>query len=190
MNMEDYMGIPAGGDPFAQSGAFASGTPWRYTATDFSWDPNVKSEAGVAAPCPFGEIISVTTGEQGISGGVVLCGDKNFNVGFYKVNENIDGDWLVSLKISGIKFNTDDDEEVFLVGINTATGTPEWDKKSINGSTQYPDNVNPASPSGSAILYVPLGILKVENKAITFVKTGCGNIVISQCAGSMTFSRA
>jgi hypothetical protein len=147
---------------------------------------------GNGGACSFGELIDVddeTTFEKGIRGGVVYCGDKNFDVPYQGVNDT-DGKWLIFLKLTGIKFNADDDDEIFLPGIKTSTGDPEIDKKAISGeSTDYDDNVNPSSPTGSATIYVPLGTLETEDGVQKFTAVGCGNIRITQCGGTVSFER-
>jgi hypothetical protein len=103
------------------------------------------------------------------------------------------GTWLVSVKLTGIECATDDDGEIFLPGVITASGTPEWDLKTWSAGpppTSYDDNSNPASPSapGGAIV-VPVGKLTVAGGVSSLVPTGCGNVTVGQCAGILNFAR-
>lgn len=151
-----------------------------------------KTKSRVRRPgiCPFGEIISWMEGEvaiTGIRGGVIYCGDKNFNVADWPVNLGEDGSWLVEISLTGIKCATDDDVELILPGVTTATGSPTWARKS--GGGDYTDNTNPAAPGDSGTVIVPIGVLTVEGGNATLAPVSCGNVKVNQCAGILSISR-
>ena len=152
--------------------------------------PGVTSTSGATA-CPFGEIITVDDGTytRAISGGVFLCGDKNFNVPYRGIVLATSGSWLVQLTLTGIDPATDDDDQVFLSGIITASGTPAWGTVAYTGSESYTSNTNPASPSGTGTIVIPIDILVVASGAATLTPGGCGTIEATQCGGILTHTR-
>lgn len=141
--------------------------------------------------CPFGEIIDVDDGTytKAIRGGAMLCGDKNFNVPFRGVGLAVDSWTLVKITLTGIEFASDDDDEIFLPGVITASGTPSWGTVSYTGSESYTSNTNPSDPTGTGTIVIPIGILKVTDGVATFEPTGCGTIRVSQCAGILSHTR-
>jgi hypothetical protein len=146
-----------------------------------------------SAICPFGEIIDVddeTSFSKGIRGGVIFCGDKNFNVKYEGINTAPETNWetLIQIKIAGVEPVTDDDGEIYLPGISTAGSIPVWESRSVE--TGYDDNTNPPSPSATGTIIIPLGKLTVTAGVPSFEPTGCGNITIGQCAGILNFTRA
>lgn len=151
--------------------------------------PGVTSTGATA--CPFGEIITVDDGTytRAISGGVFLCGDKNFNVPYRGIVLATSGSWLVELTLTGITLATDDDDQVFLSGITTASGTPAWGTVAYTGTQNYTSNTNPASPSGTGTIVIPIGILVIASGAATLTPVGCGTIEATQCAGILTHTR-
>jgi len=152
--------------------------------------PGVTSTSAATA-CPFGEIITVADGTytRAISGGVFLCGDKNFNVPYRGIVLATSGSWLVKLTLTGIDPATDDDDQVFLSGIVTASGTPAWGTIAYTGSESYTSNTNPASPSGTGTIVIPIGILVVASGAATLTPVACGTIEATQCGGILTHTR-
>lgn len=144
-----------------------------------------------ASDCPFGEIIAVDSGgfTQGIRGGVIYCGDKNFNVPFRGINLASAGTWLIEISLSGIDPATDDDDEIFLSGVVTASGTPTWAAATYTGSENYTNNTNPATPPGTGAVIIPIGILTVADGAATLAPVGCGNVTVGQCAGILSLAR-
>jgi len=144
--------------------------------------------------CPFGEITSMSTGgfTLGIRGGVVYCGDKNFDVPAQGVNLAASGVWLVYLEID-CESNRDDDGEIFLPGIKTsAETTPStfWDKKTWTTGTSYDDNTNPDVADGLGTIIIPIGKLTVADGSASFEPVACGNVTIDQCAGILSHTRA
>ena len=156
--------------------------------------PRQNGQSGVSGDsiCNFGSIKTndADPPEKVIIGGLLVCGDKNFAVDDYVIDTATDGEWLVQIKLSGITCASDDDNEIFLPGVTTSSGDPTWDLKVKEEGTDYDDNTNPTSPSGTGSIVVPLGILKITDEVPSLLNLGCGNITIGQCAGILNFSRA
>lgn len=152
---------------------------------------NIRFSAGTGQACPFGEIISVSDGTytQAISGGAFLCGDKNFNVAYRGIVLGTAGSWLVQITLTGIDPATDDDNQVFLSGVITASGTPTWGTVAYTGTQNYTANTNPSSPSGTGTIVIPIGLLVVAAGVATFTPVGCGTIDATQCGGILTHTR-
>lgn len=147
-----------------------------------------------ASHCSFGEIVAVSSGgyTQAIRGGAMLCGDKNFNVadrGINLADPAGNGSWLIQITLSGVDPATDDDNEIFLSGVVTASGTPAWGSVAYTGSENYTANTNPSTPAGTGTIVIPIGILTVDSGAATFTPVGCGTITVGQCAGILSHSR-
>ena len=142
--------------------------------------------------CPFGEL-EVSTDDPpvtAIRGGLMTCGDKNFNVPKRDLNLAVDGQWLVQISLSGVTAATDDGDEIFLPGVTTATGTPTWANVAYTGSESYGSTTNPTSPAApTGTIIVGIGLLTIADGAARFVPTGCGSIRVSQCAGILTHAR-
>jgi hypothetical protein len=138
----------------------------------------------------------MTTGgfTEGIRGGIVYCGDKNFNVEPKGIDLETDGVWLVSLQLA-CESNRSDDNEIFLPGIATSSETDPatfWDLKAWSAgppATQYDDNTNPEVIDGIGTVVIPLGKLTVADGAATFENTDCGHIRVGQCAGILSHER-
>lgn len=140
--------------------------------------------------CAFGEVIDTTDPPgKAIRGGLFTCGDKNFNVADKTFSTATDGDWLVQITLTGVTPAHDDDSEIFLPGITTATGTPAWDTKTNGEGVNYDDTTNPATPGGTGTLVVPIGRLQVIDGVPSFAATGCGAITAQQCAGILSHKR-
>lgn len=145
--------------------------------------------------CSFGGIVNNDdpTNNRAILGGAITCGDQNFNVANYPfpvdAGGSADGEWLVEISINGITFNTDDDDSLILSGIETATGTPTWNKIAYTGSENYTSNTNPTTPTGTGTVVLPVGLLTVSGVSTTFDNTGCGAFLVGQCAGVLSYSR-
>lgn len=142
----------------------------------------------VNTQCAFGEAFAVD-GEWFLRGGVVYCGDKNFVVPAQPVNATLDGEYLVSIKLAGIKANTDDDEEIILPGVKTSTGTPAWHNKVYSEGTNYDSNTNFTGPTSSGSIVVPIGRMVIEDDVVVLAFASCGNITVTQCAGILSHSR-
>ena len=157
--------------------------------TTIEVSPVPKVTRGTAATgCIFGQIVPVPDTdpqEYAIRGGVIYCGDKNFNVENYVINIAPDRERMVQIKITGIKPNMDDDEEVILPGIETAAGTPAWEEKS---GTVYDDNTNPTIAATGTVI-IPIGKLVIDDEVASLTNVGCGNVRVSQCAGILTVDR-
>lgn len=156
-----------------------------------------KSSRGAASAsiCPFGELIPIddeTAFTKGIRGGVVYCGDKNFDVPYQGINLAVPGTWLVQLEIE-CESNRDDDGEIILPGIKTSAITDAstfWDNKPWTEGTSYDDNTNPVVEDGLGTIIIPIGKLTVADGAAKFEPVACGNITIAQCAGILSHTRS
>lgn len=148
------------------------------------------SDSAVAA-CALGQLYNPNDGNstKAVRGGAVSIGDRNLNVPYYDVDTSTDGQWLIEVSISGVSFNTDDDDSLILPGIETASGSPTWNAISYTGSEDYTDNTNPSTPTGTGTAVLPIGLLTVASGKATFSPTGCGSFVVTQCAGVMTHER-
>lgn len=142
-------------------------------------------------PCPLGEIYNPSDGVSALAvrGGAVTIGDKNLNVPYYDIDTGTDGQWLLEVSISGVSFNTDDDDSLFLPGIEAVSGSAEWNALSYSGSEDYTDMTNPETPTGTGTAVLPIGLLVVNSGKATFSPTGCGSFLVSQCAGVMSYVR-
>jgi len=145
-----------------------------------------------SSSCTFGEIY--TNNEDppvtAIRGGLIICGDKNFNVPDQPLTLGTAGTWLVEISLSGVTATTDDDDEIFLPGCTTATGTPDWNNIAYTGTENYTDTDNPTSPTApTGTIVVGIGTLDIADGVATLAPTGCGTIRVDQCAGLLTHSR-
>lgn len=138
------------------------------------------------AECPFGSITKWTEGEgeaattkTGIRGGVVYAGDKVWNVEPQELNLAADGEFLVWLEV-GVTANKEDG--VLLPGLETST-EPDWMQGAL--SAGYPDIEVPAADPGTGKAILALGNLKIEDGSPTFAKTGCGNLRVTHCPGTL-----
>jgi hypothetical protein len=149
---------------------------------------------GSSALCPFGELITRVEGDDppvtitSIRGGVFYAGDQNFSVAAYDLTLGTPGDWLVQIQLTGIEPNMDDDEEILLPGIATATGTPTWQLVDNSTPTNYGDTVPPTVTTDGTLI-VPIGRLIIADGAATFDPTACGNITAAHCAGTLSHIR-
>jgi hypothetical protein len=143
--------------------------------------------------CAFGEIITIPDSDPpalGIRGGLVHCGDQNWNIDPQELALEIDGVWLVYLEID-LEANRDDDGEILLPGVKTGTRpTGDWGKIAWTFATDYPANTEPVASTGLGTIILPLGKLTIADGAATFERTGCGNFTIGHCAGTLSYSRA
>lgn len=162
------------------------------------------SSAEKTIACPFGEVITYTAGEgeeavqkTGIRGGLVYCGNKNFNTPPKELDLETSGTWLIYLEVE-CEANRDDDHEIILPGIKTSSITdPSEFWKSVSWSagsgeteeTQYPDNDEPEVTDGIGKIMVPIGKLTIDGGKATLVKVACGNVTITQCGGVLSHTR-
>ena len=146
---------------------------------------------GSSSICPFGELIDVDSGgfTKAIRGGAMLCGDKNFNVAWYGIDLTTPVSQLIEITLTGVDPASDDDDEIFLSGAVTASGTPTWGTVTYTGSENYTANTNPTTPAGTGTIVIPIGILVVAGGAATFTPVGCGTITVGQCAGILSHTR-
>jgi hypothetical protein len=141
--------------------------------------------SGGTSNCPFGKIIKFE-GDSYILGGMIYCGDKNFTVPDEMLTLTSDSTKLYYFDIT-CTANTDDDGEIFLPGMETSTWTVSWETTS--GST-YPDNTSPSIASGVGNIIIPIGKVTIKDGVASFQATGCGNVTVEHCAGTLSFTRA
>ena len=145
------------------------------------------------ATCPFGELSTNTEDPPvtSIRGGLLVCGDKNYAVPNQNLVLGTPGQWLVEISVAGVTAATDDDGEIFLPGVITATATdPVWANNAYTGTESYTDTTNPTSPAApTGTIIIPIGLLTIADGAATFVPTGCGTIRVGQCAGILSHTR-
>lgn len=150
------------------------------------------SSSAPQAPCPFGRITTYKVGEitkTGILGGIIYCGDQNFEVPNQTLDLAAAGDWLVYIKVTS-EANRDDDNEIFLPGVKTGTAPGStWDKIVWSSAATYPANALPTVAAGTGDVVLPIGRLKIADGVATLAPAGCGHFRISQCAGILSFSR-
>lgn len=151
--------------------------------------PRGRTAAG--STCPFGELVSMPEGSdypRGIRGGVIYCGDQNFNVNPQGINEAVEGVFLVYIELT-CEANRDDDGEIILPGILTSTDTPSWEQITWTEETDYPSNTNPAVSDGLGTIIIPIGKLTIAGGSASLEPVDCGNITVGQCAGVLSHSR-
>ena len=162
------------------------------TPSGFTFRTRTKGAGGSSnvTDCPFGNITKWTEGEgetattkTGIRGGVVYAGDKVWNVDPQELNLATDGEFLVWLDV-GVTANREDG--VLLPGLNTST-EPQWRQGAA--SAGYPDIELPEADSGTGKMIIALGTLKIEEGLATFSKTGCGNLRVTHCPGTLAHLR-
>jgi len=164
-----------------------------YSIDGFSTERNGQANGTTeGAGCFFGRIITWTEGsttKTGIKGGILYCGDQNWNISPQELNLAVSGKWLVYLAVE-VEVNTDDDGELLLPNVKTGTKpTGDWGKLPWSTTADYPDNDNPSIPSGSGTINVPIGTLTIADGAATLDPAGCGNITITHCAGTLSHTR-
>jgi hypothetical protein len=144
--------------------------------------------------CFFGEILSVVDGETTtyyIRGGIIYCGDKNFNAANKELTIGADAVTMIYLEID-CEANRDDDGEIILPGILTSAETDPatfWQSAAYTLGDQYPDNTNPPASTGLGTIIIPIGILAVASGVPTLAPVGCGNVRVDQCAGTLSHTR-
>jgi hypothetical protein len=146
----------------------------------------------IASPCPFGQIISVddeTAFTAGINGGVIHCGDQNWEMSYQGVNLAVSGVWLVYIEVA-VEVNRDDDEELLLPGVKTGTRpTGDWGKTPWTDPTDYPANTAPVASTGLGTVILPIGKLTVAAGVARLENTSCGHFTVTHCAGTLGYTR-
>lgn len=148
--------------------------------------------------CPFGEIISYSetdgsdssaTSKTGIRGGVLVAGDKTWNVPHRAIDLSETGEFLIWIKVL-VTANTDPEGIAVLSGLKTSE-EPTWENGSASDDYEVKiiPVIFPTSAPGSGVLIVPVGILTVEDDKATLVPAGCGNITATHCPGVLDFVR-
>lgn len=149
------------------------------------------SSSGTTSPdCPFGQVKSGR-----VLGGVVHCGDKNYEVASYPLSSLPVGDSkYVWITVSDVTPNRDDDGELLLPGVETCGMTSITDS-AWNTGASIPDNTNPTVTVDGTI-QLPIGVYnKTEDTPTSSGSTqftvfyGCGNFMITHCAGTLAYYR-
>lgn len=150
--------------------------------------------------CPFGEIITVpavgeTPASKAIRGGLIQIGTENWNMDAEPIDLTTAGVWLVSIPVDCIVIR-DDDEEVLLPGIESATRPTEaWTLTAWAPGTDYPSSSPPSVPDGAGTVVLPIGKLTVTvpdgaaSGTASLEPTGCGGFHVSHCSGNFEHSR-
>jgi hypothetical protein len=147
--------------------------------------PSVVYGSGITTECAFGSVTGGLSGSY-IKGGIIHCGDKNFTVPNYEIDLGDNGRKLLYFEIE-CESNRDDDNEIFLPAVKTSAWEPAWEDTSDD---EYPDNTHPVLATGLGTIIVPVGELIIASGSLSaFNATGCDNITISQCAGTLSYSR-
>lgn len=131
-------------------------------------------------------------GNRFITGGLVFAGDQNFTVAPYQIPETA-GTKNLYLAVS-VEVNQDDDSEILLPNVKTSTWTPAWS----NTSGTYPSNTNPTVGDGDGTCIVPIGSITVTlvegsspaRYTYEWSPTGCGNVTIKHCVGTLSYVRS
>jgi hypothetical protein len=150
--------------------------------TEYTERRSTQGETEPVSTCAFGSIIRVGSG-RAVAGGAVTCGETNENLDPYTFSTSSTIDTLLWIEVDYLA-NRDDDEEIFLPGMTSASSI-QW-----RSGSSYPDNDPPTVTSGTGTLIVPIGNLVVESGVATLLSSSCGNISINQCAGSPSYVRA
>jgi hypothetical protein len=153
------------------------------------------------ADCPFGEIIPIPDSDppaEGIRGGLIHCGDQNWNMDPDEIDLTVAGTWLVSIEVS-CEVNRDDDGEILLPAVKTGTRpTGAWTRTVWVEGEDYPENQNPEALDGLGVVILPIGKLKVTVPdgsppgtvgVATLEPSGCGHFVVTHCAGTLGYTR-
>jgi len=175
--------------PYFKQGLAANADPGEYIRTAIKTSRNeIPDENAGAIFCSFGQMVRVD-GAPGIRGGLILCGDKNFNVTNYEIDGAADGEKVIFIAIP-CEANMDDDQELILPGIKTSSAASitaaDW-----NVADVYPVNTNPTvAYAGIGEFIFPLGTITItDGVASNFAPTGCGTCTITQCAGTLSHTR-
>lgn len=165
-----------------------------FTSSGFAFRARSSSsaESGGGTPCPFGEIITWKDGtltKTGIRGGLIHCGDQNWNLDPQELNPQTNGVWLVSIGFE-VEVNRDDDGELLLPAVKTGTRpTGNWTQTAWSEGTDYPANTAPVVSTGKGNIVLPVGKLTINGGSVRLEPTGCGPFTIKHCAGTLSYSR-
>jgi hypothetical protein len=139
--------------------------------------PSGKTQPAAEQSGPFCRVFQ-SEGAWMLTGGTVTGGTGNVTVPDIDLgdvgSEPADGTffWLVC---SGDAITEDD---VLLPGFDLATAT-------VGSGTSLPSNTIPTAAAPAGVLHVSLG----SWSAGKFVPAGCGNLQISHCPGTLSYSR-
>ena len=145
--------------------------------------------------CQFGELVEIDNDPSppttGIKGGIIICGDKTFNVEDYDLSAFTAGTKFVWIEFP-VTVNMDDDAELLLPNVDTTSKTEIVAGDWMNDAA-YDDITQPVIPTGIGTIILPIGkvITTVDggDKTFAFLPTGCGNFRVTHCAGTISFQR-
>lgn len=123
---------------------------------------------------------------KGIAGGLITCGDKNFNAPDFDLDGLATGTHLVYIELP-CEVNRDDDNEILLPQVKTSSKTSltSTDWKTTTAAS-YPDTTNPDVSDGLGTAIIPIGkIVKSSTGTYTFSPVACGARYVNHCAGSI-----
>ena len=152
-------------------------------------EPSGGGGGGGSGPCPFGDVIPIPDtdpAENGVSGGLVFCGDQNYDVAPYHIPAEGFGKVRLWLELTDIELVTDDDVEVILSGVVTSTSAPTWQSATWAEETTYPTNTNPSTPTATGTIIIPIGVLTYQSGGGSFVAVACGPRWVSACDGILS----
>lgn len=150
--------------------------------TEYTERRSTSGETEPVSSCAFGSVIRVGSG-RAVAGGAVTCGATNENLAPYTFSISSTIDTLLWVEVNYLA-NRDDDEEIFLPGMTSASSV-QW-----GDGSSYPDNDLPTVAIGTGTIIIPIGNLVVEDGVATLVGSSCGNIFVDQCAGNASYVRA
>ncbi len=179
-------------------GAEGSASAKGDTVDGYDTPVSVTYGGGNSSPsgCNFGGIVrfTETVGEvveprAAIKGGIIHCGDQNWNMDDQLINLASDGVVLVYIEVE-VEVNRDDDEAFLLPGVKTGTRPiGNWDLLTWDEDTDYPVNTSPIVTTGLGTIILPIGKLTVEDGEATMEPVGCGHFTITHCAGTLGYTR-
>ena len=155
----------------------------------------VNRSSAADIPCPFGSVVSITTetgSGKAISGGLLVCGNKNFEVPYLVIDTapETTSTSLVYISIP-CEANRDDDGEIILPGVKTSSSSAAaMQLKPWTEGTNYDDTSNPDAATGIGTIVIGLGKLTITAGKPSFAPTACGKITVIQCGGVLDHSRA
>ncbi len=131
----------------------------------------------------FATLVNTGTGIA-VAGGVIYAGDANYNVPpSPNIATGVDSDNVLFITVA-VTVNISTDTAILLPGVETSATPPAWDSATF--ASGYPDSTNPAVPSASGEIVIPIGRVKVTSGEIEFTPVRCGNIRVNHCGGTLT----
>lgn len=140
-------------------------------------DPNMD-----APPCPFGKVVR-QEGVLKLVGGVVFVGETNLTLASIPLSTTANtGHWLYL----SIVFTANHADNTLLPGVESIVS-----HTIAHGAV--PTNVLPTVDQPDGTIRIPLGFYTestVSGRPPIFTPSGCGDVTIEHCPGTIGFSRA